>query len=130
MVDAGRLSQAAKLHQEVAEMFEDEGNYENAMINYQKSADFFNAENAASTAAKCLGKIAILAAQTDPPDYEKSAAMFEQVGSDNLSSNLLKFSAKGNFFNAVICTLARGDIVAAENSLNKYKDMDYTFGGK
>jgi tetratricopeptide (TPR) repeat protein len=67
--------------------------------------------------------------QTDPPDFERAAGMFEQVGSDNLASNLLKFSAKSNFFNAVICTLARGDIVAADTSLNKYKDMDYTFGG-
>jgi hypothetical protein len=63
MVDAGRLSQAAKLHQEVAEMFEDEGQLEDAMSNYQKAADLFNAENAASTASKCLGKIALLAAQ-------------------------------------------------------------------
>lgn len=77
----------------------------------------------------CITHLCAPAAQTDPPDLEKSAAMFEQVGSDCLSSNLMKFSAKGNFFNAVICTLARGDIVAAEGSLNKYKDMDYTFGG-
>jgi alpha-soluble NSF attachment protein len=55
--------------------------------------------------------------------------MFEQVGTENLNSNLMKFSAKSNFFNAVICTLARGDIVAADANLNKYKDMDYTFGG-
>ncbi len=56
--------------------------------------------------------------------------MFEQVGSDNLASNLMKFSAKSNFFNAVICVLARKDIVAAESALNKYKEMDYTFGGE
>jgi hypothetical protein len=187
LVDGGRLSQAAKLYQEVAEMLEDEGSFEDSITNYQKAADFFNAENAGSTAAKCLGKIALLAAkvserarsaggteatsrqgealhitigwagelavfdsfpfppsprpslstltltltpQTDPPDYARAAAMFEQVGSDNLSSNLMKFSAKSNFFNAVICVLARKDIVAAESALNKYKEMDYTFGGE
>ena len=103
--------------------------FEDAMINYQKAADFFIAENAASTAAKCTGKIAYLAAKTDPPDYERAAQEFEKVGRESLASNLLKFGAKGNFFNATICTLARGDIVAAEGSLNRFKDMDYTFGG-
>ncbi len=63
MVDAGRLSQAAKLHQEVAETLEEEEQREEAMLHYQKAADLFNAENAASTASKCLVKIAFLAAQ-------------------------------------------------------------------
>lgn len=129
MVDAGRLSQAAKLHQEVAEMMEEEGQYDGAMDNYQKAADLFNAENAGSTASKCLAKIGHLAAQLDPPDFDRASIMFAQVGSDCLASNLLKFSAKGYFFNAVICTLARGDIVAAESQLNKFKEQDYTFGG-
>jgi len=129
MVDAGRLSQAAKLHQEVAEMMEDEGQFEGAMDNYQKSADLFNAENAGSTASKCLAKIGHIAAQCDPPDFERAAAVFASVGADCLNSNLLKFSAKGYFFCSTICTLARGDIVAAEGDLNKFKEQDYTFSG-
>jgi alpha-soluble NSF attachment protein len=129
MVDAGRLSQAAKLHEEVAGMLEEAEMYEDAMTNYQKAADFFSAENAASTAAKCSGKIAFLAAKTDPPDYERAAQEFERVGRDSLASNLLKFGAKGNFFNATICVLARGDIVAAEAALGRFKEMDYTFPG-
>lgn len=44
-------------------MFEDEGQLEDAMNNYQKAADFFNAENAASTASKSLTKIAFLAGE-------------------------------------------------------------------
>ena len=129
MVDAGRLSQAAKLHQEVAEMYEEGEMFAEAMDNFQKAADFFMAENAASTAAKCSGKIAFLAARTDPPDYEKAAAEFERVGKDSLSSNLLKFGAKANFFNAAICLMARGDIVAADAATARFKEMDYTFSG-
>lgn len=167
MVDAGRLSQAAKLHQEVAEMFEEEGNYAPAIDNFQKAADLFNADNSASTASKCISKVAHLAAQVrptasildpscvrrrllaaaliasltvllfvtyrslqlDPPDYALSAEMFEKCGADSLSSNLLKFSAKGYFTNAVLAQLARDDVVTAELALGKYKDMDYTFPG-
>lgn len=129
MVDAGRLSQAAKLHQEVAEMCEGEGQVADAMEHFQKAADLFAAENAASTASKCLSRVAHLAAQLDPPDFEKAADVFAQVGGDCLNSNLLKFSAKGYFLQAVLCTLARGDIVAADSQLERFKEQDYTFEG-
>ena len=75
------------------------------------------------------GAKTFLAARTDPPDYEKAAAEFERVGKDSLSSNLLKFGAKGNFFNAAICLMARGDIVAADAAVARFKEMDYTFSG-
>jgi hypothetical protein len=129
MVDAGRLSQAAKLHEEVAGMFESEGAHAPAMENYQKAADLFSAENAGSTASKCLARVAHLAAQLDPPDYEKAAEVFAQVGSDCMSSNLMKFSAKGYFLQAMLCILARGDIVAAESQFERFKELDYTFEG-
>lgn len=129
IIDSGRLSQAAKLHQEVGKMFEDEGQYDQAVHHYQSAADYFNAENSPSSAQKCLAQVGHLAAQLDPPDYGKASATFEQVGQDCLSSNLLKFSAKGYFFNAVICTLARGDVVAADMQLSKFREQDYTFEG-
>jgi alpha-soluble NSF attachment protein len=127
MVDAGRLSQAAKLHQEVAEMFETEGSFAEAMDNFQKAADLFSAENAGSTASKCLARVAHLAAQLDPPDFEKASEVFAAVGAECMNSNLMKFSAKGYFLQAVLCTLARADIVAAEGQLERFREQDYTF---
>lgn len=129
IVDTGRLTQAAKLHQEVAEMFEGEGDLENAIHHFQQAADFWSAENSPSSAQKCLARIAHNAAQLEPPDFRRSAEVFEQVGRDCMSSNLLKFSAKMYFFNAVLCTLARGDAVAAGMQLDTVKDLDYTFAG-
>ena len=129
IVDAGRLSQAAKLHNEVAEMCEQEGAYEEAIRHFQEAADLFTAENAASTALKCITRIAHLSAQLDPPDLGKAAEMFERVGTESLNSNLLKFGAKSAFFNSVICTLARGDVVSGERDLERFKELDYTFPG-
>jgi alpha-soluble NSF attachment protein len=129
IVDAGRLSQAAKLHGEVAEMFEGEGQFEDAIKHYQQAADLHSAENASSSALKSVTRIAHLSAQLDPPNWEQAASNFERVGTESLNSNLLKFGAKSAFFNSVICTLARGDIVAAERDLQKYQDQDYTFPG-
>jgi alpha-soluble NSF attachment protein len=129
IVDAGRLSQAAKLEAEVGEMFEAEGDYQSAINHYTQAADYHNAENAPSSAQKCLIRVAHLSAQLDPPDFEKASELFEQVGTESLSSNLLKFSAKSHFFNGFLCVLARGDAVSAENALNKAKEQDYTFEG-
>ena len=129
IVDAGRLSQAAKLHGEVAELFEDEGLTPEAISHFQSAADLHYAENANSTALKSLTRIAHLSAQLDPPDLEKAAETFEKVATESLSSNLLKFGAKSAFFNAALCTLARGDVVAGEQALEKYKELDYTFPG-
>jgi alpha-soluble NSF attachment protein len=67
--------------------------------------------------------------QADPPDLSEAASIFESIGSECLSNNLLKFQSKSHFFDAILCILAKGDVVAADISLNKYKDMDYTFPG-
>lgn len=63
MVDAGRLSQAAKLEIEIAELFENEDDKESAIIHYQKGAEYYLAENATSTANKAMVKVAMLSAQ-------------------------------------------------------------------
>jgi alpha-soluble NSF attachment protein len=110
-------------------MFEGENQYEEAILNFEKAADFYSAENAASATSKCLIKVAFLSAQLETPDFEKAAETFEKVGRESLNSNLLKFNAKGHFFNALLCILAQGDSVAAEQKLGLYKELDYTFEG-
>merc|ERR1712205_302069 len=40
----------------------------------------------------------------------------------------LKFNAKGYFLQAVLCHLASGDDVGAEQTIAKYESLDYTFG--
>lgn len=129
MVDAGRLSQAAKLHLEIGELLEAEGQQETAIENLEKAADLFAAENTTTSTHKCLIKAAHLYATLEPPSLDKAAEIFMRVGTESLSNNLLKFSAKGFFFNAFLCVLARTDVVAAEQLLNRTKDLDYTFPG-
>jgi hypothetical protein len=84
VVDAGKLSQAAKLHGELAavravkffvgvcrygpprsshvalQTLEGESQWEEAIKHYQNSADYYSAENAPTTAIKALVKIAEL----------------------------------------------------------------------
>lgn len=67
--------------------------------------------------------------QIDPPQYDKAVECFEEVAAEQLKSNLLKFQAKNQYFDAILCTLAGEDIVAAERRLQQYADLDYTFPG-
>ena len=129
MVDAGRLAPAAKLHEEVAKMFEDEHEFAQAIDHYGKAADLFGAENSASTAAKCKQNIARLSAMLDPPDYEKSSETYAECDMEAMASQLLKFGAKECFVRAVFCTLARNDLVTAEQQFDKFKEQDYTLEG-
>jgi len=129
MVDAGRLAQAAKLHDEVAKLFEDEHEFTEAIEHYGKAADLFSAENSASTAAKAKQNQARLYAMLDEPDYEKSAELYAECGVEAMSSQLLKFGAKECFLRAVFCTLARNDVVTAEQQFEKFKEQDYTLEG-
>ena len=129
MVDAGRLAQAAKLHDEVAKMFEDEHEFGQAIEHYGKAADLFGAENSASTAQKCKQSVARLSAMLDPPDYEKASEAYAECGMEAMASQLLKFGAKECFQRAVFCTLARNDLVTASQQFEKFKEQDYTLEG-
>ena len=61
-------------------------------------------------------------------DLSRAAKIFEDVGKQSLESNLGKFSAKGYFFQALLCHLARGDNVATRLKVDEFKSADYSFG--
>ena len=78
-----------------------------------------------STAAcECLDKAARLCVSTG--DFGLAYATFESIGIQFLDSNLLKFTAKRYFLNAIFSILATGDAELAKNKLGEYKARDYT----
>merc|ERR1712232_198391 len=65
----------------------------------------------------------------DTPDLLRAAQLYDDQGRRCLDSNVLKFNAKGHFLQAILCHLANGDSVAAEQAFEKkYDVLDYTFG--
>jgi alpha-soluble NSF attachment protein len=129
MIDAGRLAQAAKLHEEVAKIFEDEHEYQQAIDNYTKAADLFSAENSAATASKAKQNAARLYAMLEPADYQKCCELYAECGAEAMASQLLKFGAKECFTRAVFCCLALNDAVTAKQNFDKFKEQDYTLEG-
>lgn len=130
LCDAGRLTQAAKLSKEVAEIFEndEEANISLAIENYEQAAELFGTEQSRSQQSQCMAKVAELcSAALDPPDLLRAAQIYDKLGRECLESNLLKFNAKGYFLQSVMCHLANGDSIGATQAVQKYENLDYTF---
>lgn len=128
--EMGRLVQAAKLLKEIAKMYEDDQNWQEALENYDQAASFFSGENSHQLAGQCQLRVAeIAASECDPPEFARAASVFEEQGDGCLDNNLLKFNAKRHYMNALLCYLAQDDVVMVERKIGEYQNKDYTFGG-
>lgn len=132
LCDAGRLTQAARLSKEVAELFEnDEDSAEDSAVlaieSYQQAAELYEMEQQKSQGAQCLAKVAELSsAAKNPPDFLRAAEIYETLGKNCLDSNLLKYNAKGHFVHCVLCHLANRDSVGASQAMSRFASLDYT----
>ncbi|KAE7996525.1 hypothetical protein FH972_001240 [Carpinus fangiana] len=125
--DIGRLSMAARYFKEIAELYESEHNIEQAIVYYEKSADFFQNEEVTTSANQCKQKVAQFAAQVE--QYPKSIEIYEEIARQSMNNNLLKYGVKGHLLNAGICQLCKSDVVAISNALERYQELDPTFSG-
>ncbi|XP_010256982.1 PREDICTED: alpha-soluble NSF attachment protein 2 isoform X2 [Nelumbo nucifera] len=126
-MEIGRLNMCARYYKEIAEMYEHEQYFEQAIIFFERSADFFQSEESSSAANQCKLKVAQFAAQLE--DYTKAIAIYEEIARQSVNNNLLKYSVKGYLLNAGLCQLCRGDAVAIMNSLERYQELEPTFSG-
>jgi alpha-soluble NSF attachment protein len=136
LTDAGRLTQAAKLCKECAELYENEEvavtGSKSAIVlaieTYEQAAELFEMEDGKSQAGQCQAKVAELcSAALDPPDLIRAAKIYDDLGRKCLESNLLKFNAKGHFLQAILCHLANSDAIGAQQAMQRYEGVDYTF---
>ncbi|XP_010905207.1 alpha-soluble NSF attachment protein [Elaeis guineensis] len=126
-LEIGRLNMAARYCKELGELYEQEQDFEKAMDYFERAADLFESEEVTTSANQCKQKIAQFAAQLE--QYPKATEIFEAIARKSMNNNLLKYSVKGILFNAGICQLCRGDLVAITNSLERYQELDPTFSG-
>lgn len=119
------MRQAAKFHKEAAELYEAELNPEKAVIHYQQAGDYYKGEDQTSSANQCFLKVGVLSAELE--EYEKAVDIFEAVAASSLDVALLKWSVKDYFFQAGLCRLAIGDMLAAKRAIDRYRDQDVAF---
>lgn len=121
------------MSRDCAELFEsDEIAVENATAMaiemYEQAADLFQMEDSKGQSSNCKAKVAELSsAALDPPDLLKAGQIYDELGRNCLDSNLLKFNAKGYFLQSILCQLANSDAIGAEQALQRYEGIDYTF---
>jgi alpha-soluble NSF attachment protein len=85
-------------------------------------------EEGKSQSSGCKAKVAELcSAALDPPDLIRAAQIYDQLGRNCLDSSLLKYNAKGYFLQSIFCHLAGSDAIAAQQALERYEGIDYTF---
>ena len=123
--ETGRFGQSAKYHQEIAEMYETDGKSEDAASHYNDAAQLYINENKALSAQPCFLKIASIHAKDG--HFIQAADIFERIARDCLQSRLGAFSAKGYFFQSLICYLAAGDNVATRSKIDAFKSVDHQF---
>jgi len=124
-IDLGRFTQAAKTQKEIGELLEAEGDSLAAIDEYQKSVDYYEAEESNSQANQVLLKMAGLLATAR--EYERSISIYERVAIASVDNNLLRFSVKGYLLSAGVCRLATGEASKARSDLERYEGMDGSF---
>mmetsp|Transcript_7374 Transcript_7374/g.10247 ORF Transcript_7374/g.10247 Transcript_7374/m.10247 type:complete len:331 (+) Transcript_7374:141-1133(+) len=132
----GKCAMAANAAKKCAELLEENAPHATdpqesstkAIEIYKEAVELYEAENRPQAATGCREKIAVLSATVG--DYETAMISFEALGKDALNSNLGKFNAKKWFTNAILCALARDDSVKANNKLQEFSGLDFSFDEK
>lgn len=78
-----------------------------------------------STANQCYQQAAELSA--DLGEYNRSVELYKEVADWSLTSPLTKYSVKEYWLRAVLCSMAMGDLVLAQRSLDEFSQKDLTF---
>ena len=128
--ELGRFAQVAKLHKEIAEMYEKESDLERSIQHFQEAADFYIAEGQQAGANPCLLRVATMAAQLE--DYDKAVGIYEQVSEGSIDNQLLHYSVKEYLMKAALCRFAnfKGAEKGLEDMkahLERYQNLDVTF---
>jgi alpha-soluble NSF attachment protein len=123
---SGRFSRSSQYMKKIAEIYEGNKDYNEAFDAYEQAASMYENDNKKSAAQGCYLKIASMAMEKDI--FDKGAEIYTKIGMECMDSNLGKYAAKGHFFNASLCFLAQGDLVAITNKLEEFKNADFSFG--
>jgi len=123
---------AGKTQKKMAEDFEMDLKYDEAITAFKRAADYFSMENlnAKSYEQGCLLKVADLMCINNHPNcFDEAKQIYEKIGMQYLTVPLLKSGAKEMFFKCTCVYIAYDDHVTAKNQLAKFLLEDPTMEG-
>lgn len=127
LAEEGRISQAARLRKEVAENFEQQYEYEQAVIEYEKAAQLYEMEDGVSFANQWYVKAADLMVMLKEVNFEKAIQTYNKVINEYMKKDILKSSAKSLVMKEWLCYMANDDLVGAKNRYQNFSFEDVAF---
>jgi len=125
MCNDGKISQAARVKKQIAEIYEADSQPVLACKYYKESVDLYQTEGEnQSTVNSMLLKVAELTMMQENGDVPDAIKIYEKVGDKYLEHKLTAPSARDLFFRACLLHLVIDDTVGAETSMEKYTDKD------
>ena len=122
----GKFDRAGKQLLKVAELMEKDGEAQLALSLYEEAGEMYEMDaHGKSSIRKCKEKVAMLSATLDK--LSEASELFTEIGKLCLEKNISKFHAKGFFFKAILCQLARGDAIGAKEAWEEATMSDYSF---
>jgi len=116
------FSTAARMYKTVAEIFEEDKDYNEALDAYQQAADCFIADDQQANAQAAQLKVAHYAAKLG--DHQRAIDIFEEVAESSLHNDLRKWSCKQYYFDACLCLMAlhvpQGHVEIVEEKFGDY----------
>jgi len=110
-LDADRFGQAARLEEEIGDMLAEDEHLDEAIEAYERSADYYEAENDTGNKNKRLLKVAHMCGKAQK--WAKAIKIFESTAKASADNNLLRWKVKEYIFKAMLlnmCLLAEDDI--------------------
>jgi len=127
LIENGKFIHVAKHFQEIGDLFELDDDINESIICYKNALQYFEADQFSNSAKiNTLTKLANLSVKIN--NYDDAIIYYELIATNHLEK-ITKQSAKENYFNSLLCQLAKNDIVQAKQSYEKYIELDYTFEG-
>lgn len=117
-VDLGRFTMAAKLHNKIAELYEQGLELEESVQHYEQAADYYRVEDNYVYSKKCLLKVADYAS-SEFGNYNKAINIYQEIAFYDLKTQILQYNAKDSLFKAVLCHLCI-DLLNAKHALKTY----------
>lgn len=101
-VGMGKFMVAARHHQTIAELYENEQmNVPKALEHYEIASEYYKMDDNFASAKACLIKVADHSSLKE--NYKKASEIFKQIADYELSCAILKLSAKDHFFKSILC---------------------------
>ncbi|KAF2420767.1 TPR-like protein [Tothia fuscella] len=118
-----------KLFETQAELYQQVGDLEGAKNAYSAAAEGYKLDNSIALSSKPANFAAELAARVaqTPDGYQDARDRFLEIAKSNMTQANLRFGVKGILLKAGICSLCFGDVITAQNDIQRFKAMERDF---